>query len=243
MTDQYLSSFDYELLADALDVLDPDGSEATRRKQELEAWARAMAATGRGYLPPARPGETAPLPQVLIHLDGGLVQDIIASSPIHAVVLDYDTDGADLTDLFDIPQTDGDVEEGFVSDWGTIRGTAEDAAFIAAALASEPSYPKAKAADLRREAERADCNEQARASLIAEAERLEAIDSEKEREQDEIDLAERERSGASAFKAGLRRACNPVSERPEFADKRAAWFRGYDAELQAKAAQLASEEA
>lgn len=48
-----LSSSDYELIADALDVLDPDGSEATNRKQELEAWARAMAATGRGYLPPA----------------------------------------------------------------------------------------------------------------------------------------------------------------------------------------------
>lgn len=48
---EYLSSFDYQLIADALDVLDPDGSEATRRKQELEAWARQMAVTGRGHLP------------------------------------------------------------------------------------------------------------------------------------------------------------------------------------------------
>jgi hypothetical protein len=72
-----LSSFDYELIADALDVLDPDGSEQTRRKQELEAWARQMAATGRGHLPTVadRGAELLRAAMALINAYGGDVPD------------------------------------------------------------------------------------------------------------------------------------------------------------------------
>jgi hypothetical protein len=63
-----LSSFDFALLADALDCLDPDGSEATRRKQELEAWARQMSETGRGYLPAVAPCNTPPIDAILAEL-------------------------------------------------------------------------------------------------------------------------------------------------------------------------------
>jgi len=46
-----------------------------------------------------------PLPQVVITLEGGLVQDILSSVPVDAAVIDYDSEGADLDDITPIPQT------------------------------------------------------------------------------------------------------------------------------------------
>lgn len=124
-----LSSFDYELLADALDVLDPDGSEATKRKQELEAWARAMAATGVGYLPP--------LPvQLAIHLDGGIVQGTVANQPgVTVHVVDYDTEGGDTDRLFEVPQDDGSTERAYIGIWEPDV----DPAFIQGVIDAQPA--------------------------------------------------------------------------------------------------------
>lgn len=52
--------------------------------------------------------ETGEPPRVLIVLDGGLVQDVIADVPLRATVLDYDTEGADLEDLHPVPQDEGE---------------------------------------------------------------------------------------------------------------------------------------
>lgn len=38
-----LTSMDYELIADALAILSPDGATESARADELEAWARSMA--------------------------------------------------------------------------------------------------------------------------------------------------------------------------------------------------------
>lgn len=149
--DDRLSSYDYELLADALDVLDPDGSEQTNRKSELEAWARAMAATGTGYLPEAVPGRTAPPIRVLVALEGGTVQGAVADREGVAVtVLDYDDEGADADRVYAIPQGSG----GFASAWVAEHDATPDAAFIDAALAAELDDPEGALAELRAEAER-----------------------------------------------------------------------------------------
>jgi hypothetical protein len=132
-----LSSFDYELIADALDVLDPDGSEQTRRKQELEAWARQMAETGRGHLPPAVPGETAPPIRVVAALEGGIIQGAVADRPgVVLLTVDYDTDG-EKDGVYDIPQGDDTTTaEAFR---GEIRPEV-DPAWIDGLQAARPSY-------------------------------------------------------------------------------------------------------
>jgi hypothetical protein len=148
---EYLSSFDYELIADALDILDPDGSEATRRKQELEAWARSMAATGRGYLPPAVPGETSPPIRVLVALEGGCVSAVTASvAGVQLVTIDYDTEGADEAELFDIPQ-DG---EGTVEAFRHVGECDHDTSgFWEGARDARPTAPVERLAMLRRDQE------------------------------------------------------------------------------------------
>lgn len=144
-----LSSFDYALIADALDILDPDGSEATNRKQELEAWARQMAETGRGHLPAGEPGHTAPAIRVLVAIEGGLVQGAVADRPgVSVITLDYDTDGADPDEVFAIPQDDGSTSN-------ATRGglSAEhDPAWIDRAEAAELAEPEEAIARLRRRA-------------------------------------------------------------------------------------------
>jgi hypothetical protein len=167
-----LSSFDYELIADALDVLDPDGSEATRRKQELEAWARQMAATGRGYLPEGRPGETAPPIRVAVALEGGIVQGAVADRPGVAVtVLDYDTDGADADRVWAIPQDNGGTENAYVAE----HDAEHDPAFIDAAQAAKLADPEEAIAELRERAGAwAKDNPKLAAEELARAEEIEA---------------------------------------------------------------------
>jgi hypothetical protein len=141
--DEYLGSFEYELIADALDVLDPDGSAATNRAQELAAWARAMAATGRGYLPPS----TGKPLRVLVALEGGCVSAVIINRPgVELITLDYDTEGSDEADLFDIPQDGGDTAQA----WRTIGECEQDeGGFFERARDARPSDPEGRLAMLR----------------------------------------------------------------------------------------------
>lgn len=144
--DDRLSSFDYELIADALDCLDPDGSEQTARKQELEAWARQMSALGRGYLPPAKPGINAPPIRVLVAVEGGNVQGAVADREgVTVTVLDYDTEGADADRVFSIPQRG----EGFAPAYRSEHEALADVAFIDGALTAELDEPEEAIEELR----------------------------------------------------------------------------------------------
>lgn len=186
----YLSSYDYELLADALDALEPDGSAQTARKSELEAWARSMAATGLGYLPPAQPGVTAPPIRVLVALEGGLVQGAVADvAGVRVIVVDYDTEGADLDGVYSIPQDGGGTAEACRSE----HAAEHDPAFIDGAEAAEFADLQGAAEEFRKSAKRAEGwsfrteEDRARyvAAQIAEAERLEALIAEEEEEEEE----------------------------------------------------------
>lgn len=44
------------------------------------------------------------LPRIVIVMDGGLVQQVLADRPVEVLVVDYDVDGADLEDLTLMPQ-------------------------------------------------------------------------------------------------------------------------------------------
>jgi hypothetical protein len=115
----------------------PDEAEAAR--EELESALFYFDAHGETQL------ATRP-PRVLVHLDGGLVQDIIADAPVHAVVIDYDVEGADVAELFDVPQAGGSISEACRGDWGIIKPGDGDASFIDGALAAQPTDPEAHAA-------------------------------------------------------------------------------------------------
>jgi hypothetical protein len=56
----------------------------------------------------------ADAPRVVVSLDGGLVQGIVADIALDGYVVDYDVDGAPLRDLVDIPQTGGTTSEGLM---------------------------------------------------------------------------------------------------------------------------------
>lgn len=68
--------------------------------------------------------------RICIVLEGGLVQSVLtAGVPVEVVVIDYDTDGADNSELRSVPQDDGSEELAFVSDWGAIRPNEAECAF------------------------------------------------------------------------------------------------------------------
>lgn len=73
--------------------------------------------------------------KLCIVLDGGLVQSVISAGvPLEVVVIDYDTEGADPSELRNVPQDNGSEEPAFVSNWGIIRPTASEMAFAARAF-------------------------------------------------------------------------------------------------------------
>lgn len=51
---------------------------------------------------------------VIVNVTGGVVQGASADGPVHLVVLDYDTEGAEPEEAFDIPQNDGGISEATV---------------------------------------------------------------------------------------------------------------------------------
>lgn len=53
-------------------------------------------------------------PKIIVHIEGGLVQSVLASREIDLIIYDYDTDGAEEEDLKLVPQTDGGDEEAYV---------------------------------------------------------------------------------------------------------------------------------
>lgn len=90
--------------------------------------------------------------KLCIVLDGGLVQSVISAGvPLEVVVIDYDTEGADPSELRNVPQDNGSEEPAFVSNWGIIRPTASEMAFAARAfeIDHDPAGEAASAARFR----------------------------------------------------------------------------------------------
>lgn len=55
--------------------------------------------------------------KVVLWMDGGLVQGVMAATPLELYVLDYDTEGADKEELTDIPQADGKTAQAYTGIW------------------------------------------------------------------------------------------------------------------------------
>jgi hypothetical protein len=53
------------------------------------------------------------LPRVVLTIEGGLVSDVLATVPIECLTIDYDTEGADVTDLSKVPQGNGAFADAF----------------------------------------------------------------------------------------------------------------------------------
>ena len=71
-----------------------------------------------------------PEANVVVTLDGGLVQGIAADRPITLRVVDYDVEGADPDDLVMLPRDDGDPVPASVNGW-TVEGDCIDPEWIA----------------------------------------------------------------------------------------------------------------
>jgi hypothetical protein len=68
-----------------------------------------MDATGLDGLCEALNGDC--MPRVVIVMDGGLVQEVIADQPLEVTVIDYDAEGSDPEDLRKVPQGNGDEDD------------------------------------------------------------------------------------------------------------------------------------
>lgn len=54
-------------------------------------------------------------PRIVVGLDGGLVQGISTDiEGVSAIIVDYDIEGADLSEIHDVPQSDGDTAEAYI---------------------------------------------------------------------------------------------------------------------------------
>lgn len=84
-------------------------------------------------------------PRVVIAMEGGLISAICTpdGSPLQAVVIDYDTDGADFRELTEITQSEGHVIEAAVASWEAEQLHAAVAASIEEFWPpSEPELPQ-----------------------------------------------------------------------------------------------------
>lgn len=92
-------------------------------------------------------GEPTPI-RVLVALEGGCISGASASvAGVELVKLDYDTEGSDEADLFDIPQTGGGTAEA----WLSFDTADHDPDFIAGAIGARPTDPEGRLAMLRRD--------------------------------------------------------------------------------------------
>lgn len=53
--------------------------------------------------------------QIVIHVEGGLVQSVISDEPLGFTIIDYDTEGADADEIADIPQPDLTTDKAYFS--------------------------------------------------------------------------------------------------------------------------------
>lgn len=50
-------------------------------------------------------------PKIIVHIEGGMVQNVLTNTDIELIIYDYDTDGAEPEDLKMVPQSNGSEPE------------------------------------------------------------------------------------------------------------------------------------
>lgn len=81
---------------------------------------------------------------IVVTLDGGLVQTVVADRPIMVRVVDYDVEGADPDRLLMVPQDNGDAVPASVTCWA-VEGACIDPGWIARLDAASASNDRATA--------------------------------------------------------------------------------------------------
>lgn len=56
--------------------------------------------------------------RMVITMEGGIIQDIIADNECDILIVDYDTEGADTRDLTSVQQYDGKFEDAYIIPMG-----------------------------------------------------------------------------------------------------------------------------
>ncbi len=100
--------------ADLMEGLEPDLQEAAQA--DLQAMRDALASAEQGNAAAITPDLNNP-GSVGIRMEGGLIQSVWADRPINVTVIDYDIEGVEEDDLFDMPQHDGSTSECYVSEY------------------------------------------------------------------------------------------------------------------------------
>ena len=81
---------------------------------------------------------TIPRPVIVAGLEGGIVQGASATCPVDLIVVDYDTEGADLEDIIQTPQSDGGFVEALIGEPGVVVDPAWVEQVLAAYMAHDP---------------------------------------------------------------------------------------------------------
>ena len=63
-------------------------------------------------------GTVTPLttPKIVIVMEGGIINDVLSTHDVDAVMIDYDTEGSEPDEIRKIPQGDGTTEKAYVRD-------------------------------------------------------------------------------------------------------------------------------
>lgn len=56
-------------------------------------------------------------PTIIVAIEGGLVNAVVADSPVELLTIDYDVDGADEDEIIPVPQDEGRVSDAIISIW------------------------------------------------------------------------------------------------------------------------------
>jgi len=70
-------------------------------------------------------------PNVIVEVRGGLVEGVVADSPVNVYVVDHDIEGADTEDLHNFPVTKGQTEKVLLGDFTPVD---RSKGFVGAAL-------------------------------------------------------------------------------------------------------------
>ena len=103
---------------------DGEDGHAKEADEDSQAWgaacdkARALLA-GAGQLEDAAKPEAAPVPLVVVNLNGGVIEDVRSTIPVRVLLLDEDTEGADADRCAEVEGV-----ECYVSDWTINADTA-----------------------------------------------------------------------------------------------------------------------
>jgi CDGSH-type Zn-finger protein len=108
---------------DSVTVFDLDTGDKLITEFQVTAFLRD---NGERILTPAS------TPRVVIVIDSGCIQDVISDAPVKIWTIDYDTEGADDSDLAEIPQGGGETRQAYPGEYYGTQDAQLTAALITA---------------------------------------------------------------------------------------------------------------